>query len=293
MVVTSPLRRPFQSTLPAWGETFRRPAPGACITISIHSPRMGRDMTREPLVFPLLISIHSPRMGRDRFPPKPWMSFRAISIHSPRMGRDLPWGCPWVPPCHFNPLSPHGERRAHPAISPQAWHFNPLSPHGERHPEGQTNVRSAGISIHSPRMGRDVAGRVIGILGVISIHSPRMGRDSAPSACRWSTRFQSTLPAWGETVTKCGNGLLMPISIHSPRMGRDVNHPQKFSIWLLFQSTLPAWGETPPAPTGRWNSGFQSTLPAWGETVNDWLFNNNDDISIHSPRMGRDARVRW
>ena len=42
---------------------------------------------------------------------------------------------------------------------------------------------------------------------------------------------------------------------------------------------------SPPHAGGR----FQSTLPAWGETDivfdGDWHY---DEISIHSPRMGRD-----
>ena len=33
----------FQSTLPAWGETWLRRMPSTSARISIHSPRMGRD----------------------------------------------------------------------------------------------------------------------------------------------------------------------------------------------------------------------------------------------------------
>ena len=35
------------------------------IVISIHSPRMGRDLPFQPGLFQRSISIHSPRMGRD------------------------------------------------------------------------------------------------------------------------------------------------------------------------------------------------------------------------------------
>ena len=34
-------------------------------------------------------------------------------------------------------------------------------------------------------------------------------------------KFQSTLPAWGETESLCQLDLYKVISIHSPRMGRD------------------------------------------------------------------------
>ena len=56
------------------------------------------------------ISIHSPRMGRDvlDFCVEPHIF--AISIHSPRMGRDATGKCSTATSNDFNPLSPHGER---------------------------------------------------------------------------------------------------------------------------------------------------------------------------------------
>ena len=84
---TPNLRRRFQSTLPAWGET-RFCTTCRCIQqISIHSPRMGRDVSMLLMAQGMTISIHSPRMGRD-------------GQSSFQFGRDR----------HFNPLSPHGER---------------------------------------------------------------------------------------------------------------------------------------------------------------------------------------
>jgi len=59
-------RHRFQPTLPAWGETRPgRPCSGS-MTISTHSPRMGRDTAGlcAPPIFED-ISTHSPRMGRD------------------------------------------------------------------------------------------------------------------------------------------------------------------------------------------------------------------------------------
>ena len=40
---------PFQSTLPAWGETLSGGQSGRADTISIHSPRMGRDRMLEDM----------------------------------------------------------------------------------------------------------------------------------------------------------------------------------------------------------------------------------------------------
>ena len=170
---------PFQSTLPAWGETHE-PQRAAILTaisihsprmgrdvqnivnrwrgtvISIHSPRMGRDADHQRKAGHRGISIHSPRMGRDVWPDV-FSHGTDISIHSPRMGRDAQKRRFAAKPQHFNPLSPHGER-------PRGWRvwlrttdFNPLSPHGERP-------------------------------GAYSNQSPTL-------------KFQSTLPAWGETET--------------------------------------------------------------------------------------------
>ena len=102
---------PFQSTLPAWGETIYAGNIASAACISIHSPRMGRD-PMDALGKPVGggISIHSPRMGRD-FPLVDAAVFAHISIHSPRMGRDTTSTRCAAPSANFNPLSPHGERR--------------------------------------------------------------------------------------------------------------------------------------------------------------------------------------
>ena len=85
------------------------------------------------------------------------------------------------------------------------------------------------ISIHSPRMGRDVTHRRIYDRIVISIHSPRMGRDRIGGVgLRGGFRFQSTLPAWGETSICANTHDAECISIHSPRMGRDRKRTQLF-----------------------------------------------------------------
>ncbi len=131
----------FQSTLPAWGETRAEPEMRPLTLISIHSPRMGRDLRRGGKAELEPISIHSPRMGRDTIPryngelleisihsPRMGRDFHApfwgylptISIHSPRMGRDSCWARKPAQWRNFNPLSPHGERRSSP-VSVICW----------------------------------------------------------------------------------------------------------------------------------------------------------------------------
>ena len=146
-------RKIFQSTLPAWGETCHVCNIVRRNLISIHSPRMGRDIGVMGKWAWQDISIHSPRMGRDESA-ELVDDDHVISIHSPRMGRDrgrhrpehrlgfqstLPaWGETMRHPSvfaslsHFNPLSPHGERHRRRADPSPAGDFNPLSPHGER-----------------------------------------------------------------------------------------------------------------------------------------------------------------
>ncbi len=200
-----------------------------------------------------------------------WLHYRTdrpISIHSPRMGRDL-------------------RRR----IQRNAQHhFNPLSPHGERQDVSEGGEMPKYISIHSPRMGRDPPCWRKRPLWKISIHSPRMGRDQLHLQLRQSiAKFQSTLPAWGETTfpqmiltliqhfnplsphgerqgVYSGCKLVYYISIHSPRMGRDSN---------LCNLTKNVHISIHSPRMGRDVGGLGS-----GDTP--------CRISIHSPRMGRD-----
>ena len=171
------------------------------------------------------------------------------------------------------------------------------------------------ISIHSPRMGRDrrwrgrkrqrkgfqstlpAWGETGGVsrrppAAFISIHSPRMGRDSHnPPAPIWTGRFQSTLPAWGETSRRCtAASRRSQISIHSPRMGRDVERAIASFAENRFQSTLPAWGETCVGPkSGRKGPYFNPLSPHGERPAAIPPGQARAEISIHSPRMGRDV----
>ena len=133
-----------------------------CPGISIHSPHTGRDVfapTTAPT--PPAISIHSPHTGRDDCVVDNLGYHDTISIHSPHTGRDLCVSLRLFRSVDFNPLSPHGERRAEgrafpPDLEFQSTlptrgetphtvncvsgqiYFNPLSPHGERHASQST-----------------------------------------------------------------------------------------------------------------------------------------------------------
>ena len=100
------------------------------------------------------ISIHSPRMGRDRIVRTKCIlvyNFNPLSPHGERLPkRTTLRGC-----TDFNPLSPHGERHKIYSAGVNGKYFNPLSPHGERRGCKLVYYETTDISIHSPRMGRD------------------------------------------------------------------------------------------------------------------------------------------
>ena len=220
-------RKGFQSTLPAWGETGRLKGYRRCVRFQSTLPAWGETSVNVPSLKPTAFQSTLPAWG-ETVQNQSRNQQGHISIHSPRMGRDPSPRQRSRSCCHFNPLSPHGERRSPPTCKGGTNDFNPLSPHGER-------PRSSAI-------------------------------------CAISSEFQSTLPAWGETISAGGREAqrrnfnpLSPhgerpeaavtpaeqqgISIHSPRMGRDQSSVRR--------------------------------LPAI-------------DISIHSPRMGRDmAAEKW
>ena len=191
----------FQSTLPAWGETKPvRQHRRAMVEISIHSPRMGRDLMVILSLVWLMISIHSPRMGRDG-------SHFVLTSFS----------------AYFNPLSPHGERHIGRGNFYAASYFNPLSPHGERRILHFLRRRIQRFQSTLPAWGETVRLSRVGSKDPISIHSPRMGRDQyLPEGAKRQER----------------------ISIHSPRMGRDVRLPTSCAGWRNFNPLSPH-GERP------------------------------------------------
>ena len=100
----------FQSTRPVWGATNADFSLGYPIGVSIHAPRVGRDVQISNLIMMLVVSIHAPRVGRDPampcrltaaecFNPRAPCGARhpvqhgqrqhvEVSIHAPRVGRD-------------------------------------------------------------------------------------------------------------------------------------------------------------------------------------------------------------
>ena len=145
-----------------------------------------------------------------------------ISIHAPRTGSDAGRRQRLFLPPHFNPRSPHGERRDANAPLHTQRDFNPRSPHGERLSLELVSCQGVCISIHAPRTGSD---------------------PGVPLYCWPFVAFQSTLPARG--ATSCVLTSLM-MTYFNPRSPHGERHGlQGHEICCeIFQSTLPARGAT-------------------------------------------------
>ena len=168
-------------------------------------------------------------------------------------------------------------------------HFNPRSPHGERR-AGESRLRRAdSISIHAPRTGSDRsgAGRTAVHLP-ISIHAPRTGSDIINNSTFETIKISIHAPRTGSDRESPAHGAGLhyfnPRSPHGERHAPHQRRPSAFDFnprsphgerrrvaaartaAHIFQSTLPARGATSAIcflPAGNL---FQSTLPARGAT---------------------------
>ena len=170
--------------------------------ISIHAPRTGSDKRAIFKRRALSISIHAPRTGSDVSKCQMLIN-PLISIHAPRTGSDTITNFQKSLDVKFQSTLP--ARGATAGVFRQCSirpaHFNPRSPHGERRSIYADVIPTENISIHAPRTGSDTRMRYLEGRSVrISIHAPRTGSDrSAALNALTKTAFQSTLPARGAT----------------------------------------------------------------------------------------------
>ena len=107
--------------------------------------------------------------------------------------------------------------------SKELMHFNPRSPHGERRAADDQRVAAVGISTHAPRTGSDGFIASHKPTSLISTHAPRTGSDGLKSPRPLSPPFQPTLPARGATSSVSSPSRMRPISTHAPRTGSDAS----------------------------------------------------------------------
>ena len=192
--------------------------------ISIHPPRVGRDLS---------YTLSMTSLTRDFNPPSPcgeghrwqgWQTYRYF---------------------HFNPPSPCGEGLGLVDLRRFVAEFQSTLPVWGGTQPGSHAERRTRISIHPPRVGRDpaAAGRAVstmsfqstlpvwgGTVGGRVLFGP-VDNFNPPSPCgegpARSTSsmgvsvFQSTLPVWGGTDSDTVSATAKAISIHPPRVGRD------------------------------------------------------------------------
>ena len=172
------------------------------------------------------VSIHAPRVGRD-------VSFwldkhgHSVSIHAPRVGRDPLHRAIFQSPRCFNPRAPRGARPGDRLGCDQYLPFQSTRPawgataatlallgvtmfQSTRPAWGATwkcspKPAMSVVSIHAPRVGRDQAGLFgFKFFCCFNPRAPRGARHRWPGAPVNDCKFQSTRPAWGATLVLRG-----------------------------------------------------------------------------------------
>ena len=144
----------FQSTRPVWGATHNARRTADLCVVSIHAPRVGRDVWSCP--------CHA---RRRRFNPRAPCGARlvrdinfavacGVSIHAPRVGRDPLRSSTPSTMRSFNPRAPCGARPYWVKSEEEQECFNPRAPCGARLQQTH-KFSNRQVSIHAPRVGRD------------------------------------------------------------------------------------------------------------------------------------------
>ena len=224
MSLTAPVL--FQSTRPVWGATAAG-APGKDGTNGFQSTRpvWGATYSRFWLLVQIIISIHAPRVGRD-VPAS--TSSNVYFDFNPRApcGARLYTRRRWMGVKYFNPRAPCGARQQAQSFMQLLKYFNPRAPCGARRLTRLSSASGMRISIHAPRVGRDIYKAYHN--GVIDNFNPRApcgARLTLAGGLQGGEKFQSTRPVWGATSFEIISRILGAISIHAPRVGRDTSKP--------------------------------------------------------------------
>ena len=103
------------------------------------------------------ISIHAPRTGSDRLDCGRCVTIKGISIHAPRTGSDSNRTVIFFALHLFQSTLPaRGATCQFEQHFLNRKHFNPRSPHGERRVSNSASICLMLISIHAPRTGSDL-----------------------------------------------------------------------------------------------------------------------------------------
>ena len=239
------------------------------ISISIHAPRVGRDVVSTiVLVVPWDFNPRAPcgaRPSRTVITP----SETLFQSTRPVWGATINQGGFQNVHFYFNPRAPCGAR--------QGW-------------VGQWDIQKQFQSTR-PVWGATFLPRGAAVGHDISIHAPRVGRDSAGQPCGGPAQdFNPRAPCGARR----GHAFLVfahqRISIHAPRVGRDVWRPLRPSSATYFNPRAPCGARHLVAQQLRAHAVISIHAPRVGR---DGTFVEILDIcliSIHAPRVGRDSK---
>ena len=144
-------------------------------------------------------------------------------------------------PSHFNPRSPHGERRLPWVIRSSS---SPISIHA---PRTGSDARALAllpclreISIHAPRTGSDSEWRRHkAMANKISIHAPRTGSDLREHMAAGGRVISIHAPRTGSDMSFGVGWLSVRISIHAPRTGSDGSTQYRIAFTRYFNPRSP------------------------------------------------------
>ena len=192
-----------------------------------------------------------------------------ISIHAPRTGSDQVAEASDRQLSHFNPRSPHGERRMQPSmLNSSLTYFNPRSPHGERHhlpaaqesPSADFNPRSP----HGERHGKR--------------HPQKPSKHFNPRSPHGERRYGMMLQT-GKTYH------FNPRSPHGERLAPPDSHIRRVEISIH----APRTGSDLLAIAKKQKHIISIHAPRTGSDENLIVEGHGRLISIHAPRTGSDS----
>ena len=172
-------------------------------------------------------------------------AFQGISIHAPLTGSDMDYG-----------------------IKPPYWKISIHAPLTGSDASLDCGVNSQGISIHAPLTGSDVfLPPFFPPFDYFNPRSPYGERPAVPGRYIDVSRFQSTLPLRGATITPTLLDLWQHISIHAPLTGSDLSESEQ----------------------KRASGGISIHAPLTGSDIQIPLYCGQKLISIHAPLTGSDG----
>ena len=213
----------FNPHAPGGARRYTDHSPVQMYYISIHTPRVGRDVNARQQRLEKRISIHTPRVGRDCFQID--RLHKVIAFQSTRPG----WGATKQHGCYID-----------------AGKFQSTRP-GWGDPNGVIGIFARCISIHTPRVGRDQSGQAhelsdsvfqstrpgwarpdskgyVCVALFISIHTPRVGRDVIlPKYGILVANFNPHAPGGARPIIASKGSLMPDFNPHAPGGARPLS----------------------------------------------------------------------